>query len=43
MVASYKTLVELRCRTSHVSVSPWDGVNALDAAVGAYNNISMLR
>ena len=28
---------------SHASASPWDGVNALDAAVSAYNGLSMLR
>lgn len=26
-----------------VFVQPWDGINALDAAVQVYNNISMLR
>ncbi|CAN7999458.1 unnamed protein product, partial [Ixodes hexagonus] len=28
---------------SHAGQSPWEGVNALDAAVGAYVNVSMLR
>lgn len=28
---------------SHASAYPWEGVNALDAAVMAYNNISVLR
>ncbi|KAM7307447.1 peptidase M20 domain-containing protein 2 [Ixodes scapularis] len=28
---------------SHAGQYPWDGVNALDAAVGAYVNVSMLR
>ncbi|PLB51234.1 hypothetical protein P170DRAFT_355320 [Aspergillus steynii IBT 23096] len=29
--------------SAHASANPWDGVNALDAIVCAYNNISMLR
>lgn len=29
--------------SAHAADSPWDGVNALDAVVSAYNNISMLR
>ena len=28
---------------AHAGASPWEGVNALDAVVSAYNNISMLR
>lgn len=28
---------------AHAAAFPWEGVNALDAAVSAYNNISMLR
>jgi len=30
-------------RASHASTDPWEGVNALDAAVQTYNNVSMLR
>lgn len=30
-------------RAAHASCGPWEGVNALDAAVAAYNNISLLR
>lgn len=30
-------------RASHASAYPWEGVNALDAAVMAYTNISVLR
>lgn len=30
-------------KASHASAYPWEGVNALDAAVLAYNNISVLR
>ncbi|KAK1147113.1 hypothetical protein N8T08_001852 [Aspergillus melleus] len=29
--------------SAHASANPWDGINALDAIVCAYNNISMLR
>lgn len=30
-------------RSSHAALNPWDGVNALDAIVSSYCNISMLR
>jgi len=30
-------------RTSHAAAAPWEGINALDAAVACYNSISMLR
>lgn len=30
-------------RTAHASAYPWEGANALDAAVMAYSNISVLR
>jgi len=30
-------------RTSHAAAAPWEGINALDAAVACYNAISMLR
>ncbi len=43
LIASAKTRVEFRGRTAHASSHPWMGVNALDAAVSAYNNVSMLR
>ncbi|KAL3476568.1 major facilitator superfamily domain-containing protein [Aspergillus californicus] len=29
--------------STHAGASPWAGINALDAVVAAYNNISMLR
>ncbi|KAM6912449.1 peptidase M20 domain-containing protein 2-like [Xenentodon cancila] len=35
--------VKFHGRASHASAYPWEGVNALDAAVLAYNNISVLR
>lgn len=43
LIASYKLRVEFKGRTSHAGAEPWNGINALDAAVGAYNNVSMLR
>lgn len=30
-------------KASHASAYPWEGVNALDAAVLAYNSVSVLR
>lgn len=30
-------------KSSHAAAYPWEGVNALDAAVLAYNNLSLLR
>ncbi|XP_062502633.1 xaa-Arg dipeptidase-like [Corticium candelabrum] len=30
-------------KASHAAAFPWEGINALDAAVSAYNGISMLR
>ncbi|EDR10597.1 uncharacterized protein LACBIDRAFT_317213 [Laccaria bicolor S238N-H82] len=35
--------VEYKGRNAHAALSPWEGRNALDAAVLAYNNISALR
>lgn len=35
--------VEYFGHTAHAALSPWEGKNALDAAVLAYNNISALR
>ncbi|KAI0672431.1 hypothetical protein C8Q78DRAFT_971806 [Trametes maxima] len=31
------------CHSAHAALSPWEGQNALDAAVLAYTNISVLR
>lgn len=42
-IANCKTLVSFRGRSSHAGVDPWNGLNALDAAVSAYVNVSMLR
>ncbi|KAF9392979.1 hypothetical protein CPB97_006083 [Podila verticillata] len=35
--------VEFFGKASHASASPWDGINALDAAVLSYTNIGMMR
>ncbi|KAJ7856606.1 aminoacylase 1-like protein 2 [Mycena leptocephala] len=35
--------VEYFGHTAHAALSPWEGINALDAAVLGYNNISALR
>ncbi|KAI8663076.1 hypothetical protein LRP88_07280 [Fusarium phalaenopsidis] len=42
-IASLKLKVEFRGHTAHAGGEPWKGLNALDAAVQSYNNISMLR
>ena len=42
-IASHKLRVEYRGRTAHAAGEPWNGVNALDAAVAAYNNVSLMR
>jgi len=30
-------------KSAHAGAEPWEGINALDALVSAYNNVSMLR
>lgn len=35
--------MEYSGKNAHAGGSPWDGVNALDALVQAYNGISTLR
>ena len=35
--------VTYKGKASHSAAFPWEGINALDAAVLAYNNISVLR
>ena len=42
-IASYKFRVEFRGKPAHAAGEPWNGVNALDAAVAMFNNISLLR
>jgi amidohydrolase len=43
LMVSYKMLVEFRGKAAHAANEPWSGVNALDAAVAAYSNISLMR
>lgn len=42
-LASLKLSVEYTGKTAHAAMAPWEGVNALDAAVLAYNGIGILR
>lgn len=42
-VASAKFKASFTGRTAHAAAAPHEGINALDAAVLAYNGISMLR
>lgn len=43
MLAVQPVVITYKGRTAHSGASPWEGINALDAAVLAYNNISVLR
>ncbi|KAN0060416.1 hypothetical protein ACQY0O_007746 [Thecaphora frezii] len=43
MLAVQAVKVTFTGRTSHAGAAPWEGVNALDAAVLAYTNVSALR
>ncbi|KAF4334401.1 amidohydrolase [Fusarium beomiforme] len=42
-IAIVDLIAEFRGTSARASANPWDGVNALDALVASYNNISMLR
>ncbi|XP_007533598.1 xaa-Arg dipeptidase [Erinaceus europaeus] len=42
-VAEHDVTVKYYGKASHAAAYPWEGVNALDAAVLAYNNVSVLR
>lgn len=35
--------VEFFGKAAHASIAPWDGINALDALIQGFNNISALR
>lgn len=39
----HRGVVKYHGKASHAAAYPWEGVNALDAAVLAYNNLSVLR
>ncbi|KAG9347415.1 hypothetical protein JZ751_004982 [Albula glossodonta] len=42
-VAEHDVTVKYHGKASHAAAYPWEGINALDAAVLAYNNLSVLR
>ncbi|XP_003977360.2 peptidase M20 domain-containing protein 2-like [Takifugu rubripes] len=42
-VAEHDVTIKYHGKTTHASSYPWRGVNALDAAVLCYNNLSVLR
>ncbi|KAJ8399458.1 hypothetical protein AAFF_G00411700 [Aldrovandia affinis] len=42
-MAVHDVTVKYHGQASHAAAYPWEGVNALDAAVLAYNNLSLLR
>lgn len=42
-LALNRAKVNFKGHSAHAGLSPWEGVNALDAAVLAYNNVSVLR
>ena len=41
--AYLSTVIFFSGKTSHASGSPWEAINALDAVVSMYNNISVMR
>lgn len=42
-IACYDLVCTYRGVSAHAGATPWEGVNALDALVGTYVNVSMLR
>ncbi|KAI0685176.1 hypothetical protein BC835DRAFT_1385632 [Cytidiella melzeri] len=42
-LAIQRKIVEYRGHTAHAALAPWEGQNALDAAVSAYTSITLLR
>eukprot|EP01114_Cavostelium_apophysatum_P020842 TRINITY_DN7099_c0_g1_i1.p1 TRINITY_DN7099_c0_g1~~TRINITY_DN7099_c0_g1_i1.p1 ORF type:complete len:401 (-),score=41.89 TRINITY_DN7099_c0_g1_i1:24-1205(-) len=42
-LAMHELFIEYLGRNAHAAAAPWEGVNALDALVSAYNSISCLR
>ncbi|XP_054838464.1 xaa-Arg dipeptidase-like [Eublepharis macularius] len=42
-LATHHGIVKYYGKASHAAAYPWEGINALDAAVLAYNNLSVLR
>lgn len=43
MNARKKLVCEYTGKSAHAGGNPWDGVNALDALISSYNNVSVLR
>ncbi|KAL0094165.1 hypothetical protein F4703DRAFT_1003071 [Phycomyces blakesleeanus] len=43
MIAVHDVKLEFYGKPTHASATPWEGVNALDAMVQVWNNISMMR
>ncbi|KAK2595485.1 hypothetical protein QQS21_006825 [Conoideocrella luteorostrata] len=43
LIACQGIHTEFKGRTAHAAGEPWSGVNALDAAVSAYTNVSLMR
>ncbi|XP_070843426.1 peptidase M20 domain-containing protein 2-like [Chaetodon trifascialis] len=43
LVAEHDVTIKYHGKASHASAYPWEGINALDAAVLCYNNLSVLR
>lgn len=43
VVAAQHTTFEYQGKSAHAGAFPWDGINALDAFVALYNNVSLLR
>ena len=43
VLANIQTKITYYGHAAHAAAFPWEGVNALDAAVACYNSISMLR
>ncbi|KAJ0344286.1 hypothetical protein COL154_010245 [Colletotrichum chrysophilum] len=42
-VATLSFKIQFEGKAAHAAASPWEGVNALDAAVLGYNGVSMMR
>ncbi|GFR26002.1 peptidase M20 domain-containing protein 2 [Trichonephila clavata] len=42
-IAISRKTIKFTGREAHASGYPWEGLNALDAVVGAYNNLALLR
>ncbi|KAJ5227638.1 uncharacterized protein N7469_007644 [Penicillium citrinum] len=43
MNARKKIICEFTGKSAHAGGNPWDGINALDALISAYNNVAVLR